>query len=166
MQHLRSLDHDGMIPHVTVGGGSRGTRWRLADLDAFIANHTVPQRKWSANAPELPGITAARIIGVSRQHTYDMQSDGRLKDYSPQSIREFIEQRARAKMLREVEALMQARYSATLKKLRFERWELRNRIACAKCTKCAGPLMRFSHYTPAARRRSRARARRRNANSK
>jgi hypothetical protein len=92
---LYRLTKCGVLPAFRIPSqipGRSAWRYRQEDLDEFVLRHSNRKRYWDPEADdELPAGVAARLLGVTTETVYVLKSRGKLVDYQPETIREYLQ---------------------------------------------------------------------------
>lgn len=88
---VKKLTLAGKLPVVQVGMGRRATyRWRLGDLDNYVMKQMTARHAWTLEDEELPGIIAARILGIGKDTMYFYLTSGKVKSRKPEDLRDYL----------------------------------------------------------------------------
>jgi hypothetical protein len=144
---LLRLRRLGLIPAFSVPSRIPGRvmwRFRLEDLMAFKKKQRNQIHAWDPREDgELPAIVVARILGVSLQDVYIQRHRGRLKDYRPETVRQYALKRLEKEVAREVAQEFKpklARMTAEYRRLRVVEARLRRLLKENLCESCGEPF--------------------------
>jgi hypothetical protein len=100
---LHRLDKIGAVRAFSIPSQFPGKvtwRYRQEDLDNFVLRHSNRKRYWDPEEDaELPVRVVARLLNVTTETVYVLKSRGKLSDYQPETIRDYL-QRTKTKSSR------------------------------------------------------------------
>lgn len=122
------------LGHVWIPGRQgqtrRNLRVPLSCLKEFISKYYFQTKYWNERSAELPVIVVARLFGLSEAGVYAQH----LPDRTPRTVRRFIEERYRRKMIHEVRMEVHKTVLSLRTMLAMER-KLKKRKLCERCRK-------------------------------
>lgn len=122
---------------------SRGYRFKISDLDAYILQRRNPVRQRFIHASDetLPVEIVAKLLGLSEANARMKKYYGLLKDYTHESVRRYIEIHYHVK----AEKSFKKKSEQLIKRLRWNIEDLRELVKklanTSVCEKCGGPVL-------------------------
>jgi len=138
LSRLRRL---GLVPAFSIPSRTQGKQiWRypIAGLYAYRKSQRNYIRAWDPHSGEFPVVAIARLLDVSVQDVYTQRHRGRLKNYSPGAVRNYLLRISRKRLTGEI----RKEFVSRLSRLRGEVRRLRRLLKLAHCQCCTKGLSR------------------------